>query len=213
MPELYIITGSNGAGKSSIGPDYLPSHIRHTCSVFDGDKLFVEKRNELWQTIKAPKEVKKLAYEFIMRIFEEQVACALANKDNYAYEGHFTNDSTWDTPRNFKAHGYTVTLLFFGLENPDASEIRVFERSKEGGHWVDRRTIEDNFYGNLQKLEQHMDAVNNIEIIDATNKNTVLATFADGTVISSIPSTELPKWFIKYLPSLTKKIKDAEGGK
>lgn len=24
MPELFIITGSNGAGKSSIGPEYLP---------------------------------------------------------------------------------------------------------------------------------------------------------------------------------------------
>ena len=27
MPGLYIITGSNGAGKSSIGPDYLPAHV------------------------------------------------------------------------------------------------------------------------------------------------------------------------------------------
>ena len=47
MPELYIITGSNGAGKSSIGPEYLPDTIRRLGPVFDGDKLFVEKRKEL----------------------------------------------------------------------------------------------------------------------------------------------------------------------
>jgi hypothetical protein len=39
MPELYIITGSNGAGKSSIGPEYLPVHIRQQGPIFDGDKL------------------------------------------------------------------------------------------------------------------------------------------------------------------------------
>src|SRR5690242_15012561 len=101
MPELYIITGSNGAGKSSIGPDYLPQNIQSTCTIFDGDKLFIQKRNELWQSIKAPKEVRKLAYEFVVETFERQVEEALATRSNYVYEGHFTNDSTWDIPRRF----------------------------------------------------------------------------------------------------------------
>lgn len=62
MPELHIITGSNGAGKSSIGSNYLPSHIRQQGPIFDGDKLFVEKRNEFWRSgIKSHKECKKLA--------------------------------------------------------------------------------------------------------------------------------------------------------
>jgi predicted ABC-type ATPase len=42
MPSLYIITGSNGAGKSSIGPNYLPENIQKKCIVFDGDKLFMD---------------------------------------------------------------------------------------------------------------------------------------------------------------------------
>src|SRR6266496_1896622 len=78
VPELYIITGSNGAGKSSIGPKYLPQHIQDTCTIFDGDKLFVNKRNELWQTIKAPKEVRRLAYEYTVETFDQQVTEALA---------------------------------------------------------------------------------------------------------------------------------------
>jgi predicted ABC-type ATPase len=43
MPELYIITGSNGAGKSSVGPVYLPKYIQKNYTVFDGDKLFMHK--------------------------------------------------------------------------------------------------------------------------------------------------------------------------
>jgi predicted ABC-type ATPase len=43
MPELFIITGSNGAGKSSIGPEYLPARIRQQGPIFDGDKLLPKK--------------------------------------------------------------------------------------------------------------------------------------------------------------------------
>lgn len=48
MPELYIITGSNGAGKSTVGFSYLPQAIQSHYSIFDGDKLFVNKQKELW---------------------------------------------------------------------------------------------------------------------------------------------------------------------
>ena len=212
MPELYIITGSNGAGKSTIGPSYLPQHIQDTCTVFDGDKLFIQKRSELWQNIKAPKEVQKLALAYTVQTFEEQVAHALLNRENYVYEGHFINDSTWDTPRNFKSQGYTVNLIFFGLKNPDTSQLRVVERAKEGGHWVDRSTIEHNFYGNLEKLEKHLTGVTTIQIVDTTEQHIVLAHFTEGQVVSSVPSTNLPRWFTDYLPMLTKKIIDKEQG-
>jgi predicted ABC-type ATPase len=42
VPSLYTITGSNGAGKSTVGPKYLPNEIINSCDVFDGDLLFVK---------------------------------------------------------------------------------------------------------------------------------------------------------------------------
>jgi predicted ABC-type ATPase len=47
MPDLYVITGSNGAGKSSFGAIYLPQAL-HNDTIFDGDKLFMQKRRELY---------------------------------------------------------------------------------------------------------------------------------------------------------------------
>jgi predicted ABC-type ATPase len=43
MPDLFIITGSNGAGKSTVGKEYLPIHIQEKYPIFDGDKLFYAK--------------------------------------------------------------------------------------------------------------------------------------------------------------------------
>jgi predicted ABC-type ATPase len=60
MPTLYLITGSNGAGKSTVGPDYLPPHIVANHVVFDGDKLYTGKVSELWpEQMRSLKEAKK----------------------------------------------------------------------------------------------------------------------------------------------------------
>jgi predicted ABC-type ATPase len=41
MPDLYILTGSNGTGKSTTGHFYLPEEFRAKYEIFDGDKLFM----------------------------------------------------------------------------------------------------------------------------------------------------------------------------
>ena len=65
MPELHIIMGSNGAGKSSIGHEFLPLYIKDGYIVFDGDKLYMQKQKELWlQGIRAIKEAKKHCFRF-----------------------------------------------------------------------------------------------------------------------------------------------------
>lgn len=118
MPELYIITGSNGAGKSTIGPEFLPNHIKQTCTVLNGDLLFMRKRSELYISgIKSHKECKKLAFSWLTEHFEEQVDNAIRQNTDFSYEGHFTNEATWDIPRKFKEEPIidllrtTITLL------------------------------------------------------------------------------------------------------
>lgn len=139
MPALHIITGSNGAGKSSVGPDYVPKHL--SASIFDGDKLFMQKRSEFWISgIRSHKECKKLAAEVVQDTFDNLVDAALAAKADFAYEGHFTNDATWGIPQRFKDAGYSIHLIFFGLTDIALSETRVVARAQEGGHYVDPLT-------------------------------------------------------------------------
>jgi predicted ABC-type ATPase len=46
-------------------------------------------------------------------------------------------------------------MLFLGLKDADLSEMRVGLRAKKGGHNVPRYDIENNFYGNLEMLNEH----------------------------------------------------------
>jgi predicted ABC-type ATPase len=208
MPELYIITGSNGAGKSTVGPDYLPVHIQQQGPVFDGDKLFMQKKSELWNSgIRSHKECKKLAFEFVEQTFDTLIENALSEKSNFAYEGHFTNEATWDIPRRFKAAGYSIHLIFFGLLNTDLSELRVIARSNEGGHYVDPRTLSDNFYGNLEKLDIHFAMFDMVQIADTSEtEHKVLCVLSAGEVVSAVDAVSIPDWFYNNLKAITAKI-------
>lgn len=214
MPHLFIITGSNGAGKSSVGPKYLPQHIREQGPVFDGDKLFVEKRRELWRTIKSHKECAKLAYAFVTDTFDQLVEAALATNRDFAYEGHFTNEATWDIPRRFRAAGYAIHLIFLGLQDTELSQVRVVDRAQLGGHYVDPQTVTDNFYGNLEKLNEHYEMFETVQIIDTSEaEHIVLAVIANGLPINSVLFATLPIWFQSHLSSIAQKIRDKENNK
>jgi predicted ABC-type ATPase len=212
MPSLHILTGSNGAGKSTIGPDYLPLEIQENCKVFDGDKLFMEKQSELWRGgMRAHKEAKKIAFAFVEETFDTLVADALSSNADFAYEGHFTNDATWDIPIEFKENGYQINIIFFGLANTDLSELRVIDRTKEGGHYVDPLTVASNFYGNLEKLNIYYKHFNTVQIVDTSEtEHKVLCVFANQEINSAIPSNELPEWFQINLPDIVAKIKEKE---
>ncbi|HRD57438.1 MAG TPA: zeta toxin family protein [Ferruginibacter sp.] len=210
MPLLYIITGSNGAGKSSVGPDYIPTHLRN--SIFDGDKLFMQKRSEFWiNGIKSHKECRKLASEVVETTFDNLVETALKDNTDFAYEGHFTNDATWGIPQKFKDSGYKIHLIFFGLTDTALSEIRVIGRAKEGGHYVDPLTLSSNFYGNLDKLDKYFGIFDSVTLVDTSGIEHIgLVVIKKGKCVSAVPQDELPEWFTTNLPDITATVAQFE---
>jgi predicted ABC-type ATPase len=80
MPDLYIISGSNGAGKSTIGKDYVPPNILEDPSIFDGDKLYMQKHLELWKSgMRVAKKLKEIANDFVIEKFNHLVEEAIAS--------------------------------------------------------------------------------------------------------------------------------------
>jgi predicted ABC-type ATPase len=204
VPELHIITGSNGAGKSTVGPDYLPEHISTHYTVFDGDKLFVQKRKELFPAkTKSQKEARNLAGEWLEAHFRSLVDKAINAQDHFVYEGHFSSQGPWQTPLRFKENGYTVHLIFFGLADPDLSELRVIDRSKFGGHYVNPIEIDRNFRGNLIFLDHNFAWIDELLVVDTSTEHKKLLHVLNGNALVQVPRNELPSWFTEFMPTIT----------
>jgi predicted ABC-type ATPase len=168
----------------------------------------MQKQKTLWDSgLRAHKEIKKLAFTYVDETFDMLVSEVLKTKSDFVYEGHFTNEATWNIPRQFKAAGYTIHMFFFGLKDTNLSELRVIDRSKEGGHYVDPDTIASNFYGNLEKLNKHFAMFDHLEIIDSSGvEHKVLCIITNGEIADAVSIGDLPQWFVQYLPGIAIKI-------
>jgi predicted ABC-type ATPase len=206
MPDLYIISGSNGAGKSTIGQEYVPSQVLNDSSIFDGDKLYMQKHLELWKSgMRVDKQIRELANEYVIETFNNLVEESIRQQKHFAYEGHFTEDDSWSVLTLFKQKGYAIHLIFFGLNNTNQSELRVLERVKDGGHHVPRLMIENNFYGNLEQLNRHYSILDSLMIFDTSTLTPILlAEMHNSTINLSLPESELPVWFKNFLPAIVK---------
>lgn len=209
MPDLYIITGANGAGKSTVGYSYLPVVVQKKYTVFDGDKLTLQKKREFYLAgVKSLKEAGRRALDWLFENFESQVKKALKEKHDFVYEGHLPEDANWKTPKRFKRAGYKIHLVFFGLRDTDLSAVRVMDRAKLGGHNVPPYEIERNFYGNLLQLNKRYKTIDELQIIDTSESVNpkVLALFKNGEIEFAVHHGKLPEWFEKGLSKLYRKI-------
>lgn len=176
-----------------------------------GDKLLMRKRTEYWVSgIKSDKECKRLAGEFVDNAFNDLVDRSLNANADCAYEGHFTEDASWETPGRFKKNGYKIHLIFFGLTDIALSETRVIGRAKEGGHNVDPLTLRNNFYGNLEKLDKYFPMFDTVTIVDTSGiEHRCFVILKKGKSSSAVKFEELPGWFTLNLPEITKVISPA----
>lgn len=204
MPRLYILTGPNGAGKSTAGPGLLPDAIGEKYPPFDGDKLKMIKQQEFKLLTGSYKEASRRADEYVYEEFERCYKRALSANDHFAYEGHFSEESSWDLVRTFKAAGYKIDMIFLGLISLALSADRVFNRAIRGGHNVQPYDIEKNYFGNLIKLNEHLDLIDQLTLLDTSGIAIYVGQWRNGKMYFHVDNESIPDWVKKHLPRLVK---------
>ena len=199
MPNLYIIAGHNGAGKSTFGRKLLPNHAQEI-SIFDGDIVYSQKLKEAVKTIKVHKYAVQQADEDTVEEFAKLSNQAIENQADFAYEGHFSNESSWGTITHFREKGYTINMIFLGLSNLELSIDRVNWRVGKGGFLVPTYAIHHNYFGNLRFLNQNYEMIDNLNIWDTSSGiPVILLVIANHQKEYLSPS--IPQWFSEHLPT------------
>jgi len=204
-PNLFIITGSNGAGKSTYKQTLLPPEYSHL-DIFDGDIFYTQKSTEFYKINKSSKESRKLAEEALEEEFLRLVDLSITEKSSFAYEGHFTGRGAWKVPERFKSEGFEIHLIFCGLNTVIRSIQRVDLRVKKGGFHVTPLAIENNYFGNMEMLDKNFGMFNSVELIDTSGIIIPIAELVFGEVKTCVDLNLIPEWLIKGMPIIYQKL-------
>ena len=204
-PQLFIITGSNGAGKSTYKQALLPAE-HNQLDIFDGDAFYTQQSTVLYKLTHSSKEARRLAEEALEREFLKLVELSISEKKNFAYEGHFTGAGAWGIPKRFKKEGFEIHLIFCGLNTLTNSKKRVQTRVKKGGFHVMPLAIENNYWGNMQMLDKNFELFNSVRLVDTSKIVVHIAKLVFGKTADTLSKNKIPEWLKKGMPNIFKVI-------
>ena len=130
MPRLYIISGCNGAGKTTASYTMLPEML--DCSEFVNSDEFAKGLSPF-----NPEKASIQASRYMIM----KIRYLLKRQQDFGIETTLATRTLLKTIRLAQEAGYTVTLLYFWLNSPDLAVERVAARVGTGGHDIPEETI------------------------------------------------------------------------
>lgn len=141
--NLYIISGCNGAGKTTASYTVLPEIL--DCREFVN-------ADEIARGL-SPFNPESMAIEagrlMLMRIEE-----LLSHNETFSIETTLATRSYFNLVQRAQAKGYTVRLLFFWLNSPELALQRVSERVAKGGHNIPEPIVRRRYVAGINNLFQ-----------------------------------------------------------
>jgi predicted ABC-type ATPase len=141
MPNLYIIAGCNGAGKTTASYTVLPEILN--C------KEFVNADNIAAGI--SPFNPESVAIE-AGRIMLKRINELLEEGADFALETTLSTKSYVSFVKKAQQIGYKVNLLYFWLSSPEMAHDRVAKRVSKGGHNIPIDVIDRRYYRGIQNL-------------------------------------------------------------
>jgi len=139
--QLYIISGCNGAGKTTASYTVLPEIL--------GCKEFVN-ADEIARGL-SPFNPDSVAIE-AGRLMLSRIKELLSRNESFSIETTLATRSYFRLIEKAHQQDYAVTLLFFWLKSPEQAIERVAERVAKGGHNIPRDIIVRRFYEGIDNL-------------------------------------------------------------
>lgn len=144
MPKLYIISGCNGAGKTTASYSLLPEMLE--CSEFVNSDEFAKGLSPF-----DPSKASIQASRFMLM----KIRYLLKKQSDFGIETTLATRTLLKTVHMAQEAGYTVTLLYFWLRSPELALERVKARVEAGGHNIPEETIRRRYHVGINYFFNH----------------------------------------------------------
>lgn len=139
--NLFIISGCNGAGKTTASYTVLPE-ILHCREFVNADEI---------ARGLSPFNPEGVAIE-AGRLMLQRIESLLSQDVSFSIETTLATKTYINLVRLAQRRGYQVHLIFFWLENPELAVQRVAERVKKGGHNIPTDVIYRRYVTGISNL-------------------------------------------------------------
>jgi predicted ABC-type ATPase len=149
-PIVIALAGPNGAGKSSFYRIYLE---KSGLPFINADLLALRTGLDAYKAAELAEDIRQSLF---------------ARRESFIFETVFSDPvgAKLQTLTQAQAAGYTVLLVFIGVDSPETSAVRVDMRVSKGGHDVPRDKLMERFARVMRNLERALVELENVRVYD-----------------------------------------------
>lgn len=195
IPRIYVLAGTNGAGKSSIAGSML---IEQGVEYFNPDEAAALIREANPQI--SLQEAQSAAWHEGKRLLEK----AMVERLDYAFETTLGGRSILALLERAIALGVEVRIWYVGLASPELHLARVRARVARGGHDVPEERIRERYARSLSNLIRLLPNLTELRLYDnsieadphkgATPEPRLIVHMDRGRLISMCELASTPDW-------------------
>ena len=205
-PCIYVIAGTNGAGKSSIAGAMF---VQHGVEYFNPDEI--AKSIQVSDPGLRPDEANAVAWSEGKRLLER----AIAERSSYAFETTLGGRTIASLLETALSRGMDVRVWYVGLNSVELHLARVRARVARGGHAIPETLIRERYDRSRLNLIQLLPKLTEVRIYDnsaeadphtdASPRLKMVLHMIRGKVIETCNLRKVPKWAKPILAAALKR--------
>ena len=156
-PCIYVLAGTNGAGKSSIGG---AAFLAHGAEYFNPDQA--ARRIRAANPTTTQEEANSVAWHEGKRLLER----AIAERLDFAFETTLGGKTIPSLLQAASTSGIEVRVWYVGLSTPELHIARVRARVARGGHGIPEETIRERFHRSRINLVRLIPSLTELRVYD-----------------------------------------------
>lgn len=205
VPRIYVLAGTNGAGKSSIvGAMFLEAGVEY----FNPDEA--SKRILSANPGLSTAEANSAAWHEGRRLLER----AISQKLDFAFETTLGGNTITALLQKALSEGMEVRIWYVGLLSPELHITRVHARVKHGGHDIPEEKIRERYTQSRLNLIQLLPKLTELFVYDNSEeadlnageppKPRLILHLIQGGIVKTCELSRVPEWAKPILAEASK---------
>lgn len=190
-PELIVIAGPNGSGKTSITQKFLHHEWADGTVYINPDQIANDKFGD-WNSQEAVIKAANYCAEWRERCLQDHVS--------FVFETVFSAEDKIDFLIRAKESGFFIRVFFISTKHPSINAARIAKRVMEGGHDVPIRKIISRYTKSIINCETIARLVDRLYVYDNSVND------QDAQIQFRLSNGILEKMYVKELPTWARNI-------